>query len=131
MPLVEWKDEYRTGIASVDHEHEALIRLLNDLHAEVQGAAEIDSVLAFFGEVHARISAHFALEERIMRKQRYDQYLDHKSDHERLLDGIRDIADDYEAGLYGDFKEVLSAHLGEWFTQHFKTRDARMHKILG
>ena len=31
-----------------------------------------------------------------MRERRYDQLIQHKADHERLLDEIRDIMDDFE-----------------------------------
>ena len=131
MTLVDWRDEFRTGIDSVDHEHESMIRLLNDLHAGLEADAGADAVIEFLGEVYARIAAHFALEEKIMRERGYDQYADHKADHERLLDGIRDIMEDYEAGAYADYDEALSTHLRDWFTEHFKTKDARLHKMLG
>ncbi len=131
MSLVEWRDEFRTGIASVDHEHESLIALLNELHGRIQGGSDEEAVADFLGEVYARIAAHFALEERIMRERGYDEYQDHKADHEHLLDGIRDIMEDHAHGAYADFDAALSAHLQAWFTQHFKTRDARLHRILG
>ncbi len=131
MTLVQWRDEYRTGIASVDYEHEALIQILNDLHAQLDGSAEKQAVANFLGEINTKISAHFALEEKIMRDCGYDQYADHKADHERLLDGIRDIMDDFDRDIYFRYEEVLAAHLRDWFTQHFKTRDARLHKMLG
>lgn len=131
MTLVQWRDEFRTGIASVDYEHEVLIQILNDLHARLAGSVEKQAVANFLGEINAKISAHFALEEKIMRDCGYDQYTDHKADHERLLDGIRDIMDDFDRGDYLDYDEALAAHLRDWFTQHFKTRDARLHKMLG
>lgn len=131
MTLVQWRDEFRTGIASVDHEHEALIQVLNDLHAQLAGTVEQQTVANFLGEINVKISAHFALEERIMRERGYDQYADHKADHERLLDGIRDIMDEFDRGAYLDYDEVLAAHLRDWFTRHFNTKDARLHKMLG
>jgi len=130
MTLVEWRDDFRIGIASVDHEHQGLIRLLNELYAEIKDAGDRAAVERFLGEVNAKISAHFALEEKIMRERGYDQYADHKADHERLLDGIRDIMDDYETGAYADYGEALGVHLRDWFAEHFRTRDARMHKML-
>jgi len=62
-----------------------------------------------------------------MREQGYDEYEDHKADHERLLDEIRDIMDEYEDRTGLDEKD-FGARLGIWFTQHFKTKDARFHK---
>ena len=57
------------------------------------GAQAVSEVL---GEIHARIAAHFALEEKIMREAHYDRFEAHKEDHEHLLDEIRDIMDAYE-----------------------------------
>jgi hypothetical protein len=48
-----------------------------------------------------------------------------------LLDQIRDIMDDYEAGAYSDAGEVLAITVRDWFVNHFKTKDARLHGMLG
>lgn len=126
MALIDWDARFSVGIASVDHEHREMIRLINELHAQLGGG----SVAGFLGEIYARISAHFALEEKIMRKHHYDQYEDHKADHERLLDEIRAIMDDYEdKRIYQD--EILAGRLRSWFGDHFRKRDARLHLFLG
>jgi hemerythrin len=83
----------------------------------------------FLGEIYARISAHFALEESLMRAKRYAHFDEHKADHERLLDEIRDIMDDYEDRRIFD-AEQLAQRLGTWFTVHFRTHDARLHRNL-
>ncbi len=98
MALIVWRKEFETGIAEVDHEHQELVELINQLHAQLGGDTTKETVSRFLGEVFARISAHFALEETVMRKHRYDEYQAHKAEHEILLDEIRDIMDDYEAG---------------------------------
>ncbi len=131
MALVEWRDDFKIGIDSVDYEHRQMIELINDVHAKLSNDAPQNEILAFLGEVFTRISAHFALEERIMRGWQYDQYEDHKADHERLLDEIRDIMDGFEAGTIAAAERELSARLNAWFTEHFKTKDARLHRHLG
>ena len=65
-----------------------------------------------------------------MRQHGYDEYQDHKADHERLLDGIRDIMDDFESGDYDGLTEDLSRHLQDWFVEHFKTKDSRLHRMI-
>lgn len=130
MTLIDWRDEFEIGIESVDHEHKELIELINALHANLAGDTSIESVSVFLGEIFSRISAHFALEEKVMRDLRYDEIDAHKEDHETLLDDIREIMDAHEAGEYVDFEDLLSDHLQAWFTEHFRTRDARLHKFL-
>ncbi len=131
MTLIEWRSDFETGVADVDLEHRELVDLINELHGQLGSDAEPDTVSAFLGEVFARISAHFALEESVMRKHNYDEYEAHKTDHEKLLDDIRDIMDDFEAGQFDNYDEALSGAVRDWFVNHFKTKDARLHKMLG
>ncbi len=131
MALLNWSPTYETGNDAVDHEHRELIALLNALHDNLDKNAPQDDTQAFLGEVFAKISAHFALEESMMRRSAYDEYEDHKEDHENLLDEIRDIMEAYNAGAYTDLDRELADTLGTWFGQHFATRDARLHGKLG
>jgi hemerythrin-like metal-binding protein len=131
MALLEWKDEFAVGVASVDHEHRQLIGLINELHAGLAGRPAKDAIARVLGEIYTKIAAHFALEERVMRERRYDQYDDHKADHERLLDEIRDIMERQEADVYFNYETALANELGDWFGIHFRTKDARLHKALG
>jgi hemerythrin len=127
MALITWRQEFETGIAEVDHEHRELVALIDRLADEVAAGADQERVRRFLGEVFARIAAHFALEESVTRKQGYDEYAAHKAEHESLLDDIREIMDEAEAG----YAETLSTTAGDWFVGHFKTKDARLHKKLG
>jgi len=130
MGLLQWENRYSVGIEAVDHEHRELVDLINRLHekATVQGSKV--AVLGFFGDLYKAISAHFALEERFMREKRYDQLPQHKSDHERLLDEIRDIMEDYEVNDVFDEK-TLAQRIDAWFSRHFESHDARLHRALG
>jgi hemerythrin-like metal-binding protein len=129
MALLQWKDQYSVGIAAVDYEHKELIDLINRLHDELTAGDKKLSASAFFGDLFRGISAHFALEERFMRERRYDQLVQHKDDHERLLDEIRDIMDEFEERDVASAE--LRARLDAWFSRHFETHDARLHKALG
>lgn len=129
MSLIEWDEKYSVGVAAVDHEHRELIGLVNEAHDRLMCPGAAEAVMDFLGEIFARISAHFALEEQIMRARNYDQYGGHKADHERLLDEIRDMMDDYEDGeLFSD--DLFAQQLQAWFAGHFSTHDARLHRNL-
>lgn len=130
MTLLQWKPSFSLGIPAVDLEHREMISAINDVYGKLQAQspapAAIDAVL---GEIHAGISAHFALEEAIMRRANYDEYAAHKEDHEALLDQIRDLmdifSDDPQRG-----GEELERRLSDWFGEHFSSYDARLHHAL-
>jgi hemerythrin len=129
MTLLIWKPEFSVGDAAIDHEHELMIQQINNLYDQLGSSVDVEAVEAALGEIHADISAHFALEERLMREAGYGEYADHKEDHEELLDQIHELIDDYyrspESG-----QELLSQKLPDWFGRHFATFDARLHKKL-
>jgi len=128
MTYIEWRPEFATGIPDVDHEHRELIEWINRaLAACGQTGDARATVTELLGEIYARIAAHFALEERVMKSSNYDQFALHKRDHERLLDELRDIMDDHEASS-GAIGERLAARLTPWFSDHFRTQDARFHR---
>ena len=130
MALIDWKDEFAIGIPAVDFEHRELIELINQLHAQLtQPGAPPDAVADFLGEINGRIGAHFALEEKEMRDRHYDQLAIHKADHERLLDEIRDLMDQYEDNQ-GFSEQELARRLNGWFAVHFSSHDARLHRHL-
>jgi hemerythrin len=130
MGLLHWETRYSVGIAEVDHEHRELVDLINRLYEEARGRGSKVAVLGFFGDLFRAISAHFALEERVMRERGYDQLTQHKNDHERLLDEVRDIMEDYEVTDLFD-EQLLAQRLDAWFSRHFETHDARLHHALG
>ena len=130
MGLLHWEKRYSVGIGAVDHEHQELIGLINRLYDEATSQGSKEAVVGFFGDLFMAISAHFALEERFMRERHYDQVTQHKNDHERLLDEIRDIMEDFEASARFD-QQLLAQRLDAWFSRHFETHDARLHSALG
>jgi hemerythrin len=127
MTLIAWRDEFSVGVESVDQEHREMIELINGLDSAMAQDADCITVISTLGEIYARISAHFALEEKFMRETRYPQFPEHKGDHESLLDQLRDIMDGVEdEGGYDEAE--LSAALSDWFTVHFRTHDALLHR---
>ena len=127
MAIIEWTSEFELDIVDVDKEHRELIGLINELHEGIESGTDTAGILAGLQEIYRQISAHFATEERHMRDVRYMSYAEHKEDHEILLDDLRDIMEQVEsAGAYP--KGRLSRDLVYWFSEHFRTHDARLHR---
>ena len=95
MSLLEWKSEFSVGIESMDYEHQKMITMINELYDEMSQRKDPDSIEQFLGDIHAAISAHFALEERMMEDADYAEFEAHKADHEDLLDQIGDMMDEF------------------------------------
>lgn len=129
MNLIQWKPSFALGIPSVDLEHQEMIGLINEAYDRLEDRGDPVAIEAMLGEIHAGIAAHFALEERLMREAGYAEYQAHKEDHERLLDQIMDLMDDYASDTEAG-RERLQRGLSDWFSVHFASFDARMHGAL-
>lgn len=128
MALIEWREEFCTGVPGVDYEHQQLIKEINNIYTLVDDEADRDTIIDNLGDIYGSISAHFALEEQMMEKHNYDHFKEHQADHERLLDDIRDITEEFELQTKLDdakFKQKLN----DWFQVHFSTHDSRLHNL--
>lgn len=131
MSLIQWRDEYATGVASVDHEHKELIGVLNETAEKIAPGCDADEVRDHLVEIHERISSHFALEEKVMLDRAYPKFSDHKNDHDRLLDEIGDILEDVDLNEALAAQKELVLRLDRWFSVHFATFDKELHVLAG
>ncbi len=116
MAYFDWNAAYDTGIPGIDYEHRRLVALLNEIHELILTGAEPRKVAALLGDFHALATAHFALEERIMRDQHFPGLRERQDTHHRLLDQVREIMDGHDAGSYGA-GENLPETLRKWLSE--------------
>lgn len=128
MELIKWNDQFATGISGVDHEHEELIASINSFCLNLEQDTAKDELINILNNIYATIHSHFMLEEKVMKKNAYDEYQQHRDEHAKLLDDIRDITMDLESSAGFD-PQQLTQKLTNWFLTHFKTHDARLHKL--
>lgn len=116
MPYIEWNPQLETGVAGIDYEHRRLVQLLNDIHELIVAGAEPHRIADMLADFHTLATAHFALEEKIMRDRKYPAFAERRETHRRLLDQVREIMDAYDAGSYRVGKS-LPATLRQWLFQ--------------
>ncbi len=127
---IVWSDDYLIGIEELDYEHRCLIEDINKLHRDLLKQADMDRIEDTLGSIHARIQAHFALEERVMVSHDYPHYPEHKAEHERLLDEYTELMTTFERDPNLDNREIIQGVLGQWLVGHILTSDKKMSLIL-
>ena len=116
MAYLDWNPAFETGIPGIDYEHHRLVDMLNEINEMISNEVEPHKVADTLGGLHALATAHFALEERIMRDQKYARLEGRQQIHYRLLDEVRDIMDAYESGSFRVGKS-LPETLKEWLAK--------------
>lgn len=129
MTLIEWNPRFEIGVESIDRDHRRLIELINRLHASMCTGATPENVAAGLDSIHARIAAHFALEEKLMIAAGFPGFAEHKLDHDTLLEEIVEIRDSVVSD--GDYSaQELTHSLDRWFSDHVRTFGAKLHGEL-
>lgn len=113
MAYLDWNPAFETGIPGIDYDHRRLVGLLNDIDAMIRDEVESQDVAAALAELHALATAHFALEEKIMRDQKYAGLAGRQQIHYQLLDEVREVMDAYEDGSSGS-GGTLPGALRQW-----------------
>jgi len=121
MPnLIEWSKKYESGIEFIDYEHSKLIELINELYNKQCLNEPKGTVADCFGRLHARVAAHFALEENLMREKKFGSFKSHKRSHEMMLEDLRDMMDEHQENIFADHPDLLAQRLTDWLSQHFR-----------
>lgn len=130
MPLIQWSDTFETGHADIDKDHQELVGLINGLHVKLQKTKhDHDEIAEFLDRIYSQVSSHFAVEEKIMLEKNFKDFEEHKLDHDLLLEDIQHILEEFDTGGYDNFETQLSKRLSNWFSVHFRTRDAEWHSL--
>ncbi len=128
--LFEWDDSFLIGIEELDYEHKVLIDDINRLHEELARHDRKSEIEKCLGNIYARMHAHFALEEHVMKDHEYKFFDEHKREHDELLDSYTEhmlqILNDTGASTGTSIEETLK----RWVMYHIITSDKKMSLMV-
>ncbi len=127
---ITWTDDLLIGIDELDYEHRMLIKDINLLHQELLGHDSKNKIKDTLGDIHARMQAHFALEEHFMLENAYPYYIVHKAKHDELLDKYTDFLVHFESeGGTPDCQQIEEI-LRNWIVDHIVASDKKMSLMI-
>ncbi|MDH3947377.1 MAG: bacteriohemerythrin [Gammaproteobacteria bacterium] len=128
--LFKWDDSFLIGIDELDHEHKVLIDDINRLHDELARHEEKSEIEKCLGDICARMQAHFALEEHVMKEHGYKFFDEHKREHEKLLDGYTECMAQFLNDTSTPFSSPIENNLKHWVLTHIVTSDKKMSLMV-
>ncbi len=127
---IVWSDDFLIGIEELDYEHRRLVDDINKLHQQLLENDDADRVSGTLGSIHARMQAHFALEEHVMQAHEYPHYREHKEEHDRLLDDYTEHMSRFAADPASEDSRALEATLRQWTIEHILGSDKKMSQMI-
>jgi hemerythrin len=126
---MEWNDNFKIGVVSVDSQHEELVNLLNKLQTSIKLG---DDQKAFANTIRALVdytNYHFSTEEEFMSSIRYPKLDIHKTIHEKLISDVKNILIGLKQG--NPVRAIsLMRFLNDWVCKHILEEDLEIGKFI-
>jgi hemerythrin-like metal-binding protein len=122
--LIEWTPEMSVGNAAIDHDHQNLIALFNQLGlSQIVGNRHVVSWV--LDEMVNYTLSHFQREEELLEKCNYPDLENHRRIHHNAVTKIKEIRQQYNLGLRDHIETELIAFLSNWLSDHILGEDRK------
>jgi hemerythrin-like metal-binding protein len=122
MALMTWRDQYSVGVETLDNQHKAILRILNEIHAaSLKGKAQ-EVAGPLLSQLLSLASEHFSTEERLMASIKFPGLPGHRAEHQRLTGKLREFVSRHEKGDASAYTQLLH-FLRDWLNQHMQSED--------
>ena len=128
--LFEWDESFLIGIEELDHEHKVLIDDIKRLHEELTRHDQKLEIEKCLGDIYARMQAHFALEEHVMKEHEYEYFDEHKREHDDLLDSFTEYMLQFLNDADVSTSITVEGPLKHWVLNHIITSDKKMSLMV-
>ena len=127
--MFEWNDEFSTGIASIDAQHQGLFSIGAELYAAMSVGQAKERMGAILTRLVQYTAAHFAYEERLMQLHGYPDYAAHKAQHDELTRDVQRFYKEFQGGQIAISVPLLS-FVDDWLKHHIGHSDQGYAKLL-
>ena len=136
MPVI-WRDQMSVANDNIDRDHRYLICLFNSIEMSMNRDDRLELLPAFFQQLLDYTKYHFEREEKIQLKMQFSDYMNHKMEHQRIIENLEQVNGQLQKCVGGDVgsldaafnKEVL-ALAREWIIDHLLKTDRELQPLL-
>lgn len=129
MDWIAWDETLETGHAGLDAEHKALAQLFNRLRDAVAGGEGKAACATVLDGIIDQTKAHFELEQRLMKQQRYPRAEQHAAEHAMLLRQALDYREKFDLNDAAA-RSTLSKFPEVWLAYHILFSDKDLAAFL-
>ena len=129
MKDLVWDKTLSVEVKEIDEDHRRLVELFNILsHSVVEGDAA-DYIEAVLEELITCTVWHFRHEERLMLKYGYEDFSEHKTEHQDLIESATALQQKFlQEGKLVSSEDI--EFLEHWLTEHILVADMKLGSYL-
>jgi hemerythrin len=130
MAFYEWCDMLETGIPDVDEQHNAVLRVLNDLHESLNLGKGKEEIVRVMDSLMRYTTNHHETEEKLMQEHGYPELSAHRSEHLALRQNAAFFQECWMKTPDSVRSMALVKLFSEWFITHIENTDFRYVEFL-
>ena len=124
-----WDKTLSVEVEEIDEDHRRLVELFNILNNSVVEGGTTIYIEAVLEELISCTVWHFRHEERLMIKYGYDGFLEHKTEHQELIDSAKALQQKFlQKGKLASSEDI--EFLEHWLTGHILVADMKLGAYL-
>lgn len=128
MKFIEFNDDVSCTFKEIDNQHVGMINIANDLYDAIL-ISNREKISKLLEELVLDLQSHFEYEETLMKETKFQGYISHKLEHDRVLKHTRDDAAAYKSGKINFGTENMKS-FKTWFYNHLDFNDKKLGKFL-
>jgi hemerythrin len=129
FPMMVWTERFSIGLKKIDHQHQQLFKIINELRAHQNAAAGSEFIAEILDRMTKYTDYHFKTEERVMMEYGYPEYASQVREHTEFKAKTARSCVDHMTGKTDISGEML-AYLENWLTNHILKSDLRFKYFL-
>lgn len=114
----------QTGHCNIDDDHDELLSLA----IGIPGISDND-LLAAFGQMHARFTEHFAMEDLLMAAGDFSSRQCHLDEHAAVLQSFSEVSALLQRGMFQPAR-AMAKQLSKWLPEHIDALDRHLAKFV-
>jgi len=127
--FIIWKDDYSVGHVKIDDHHKHVIAIINNFYVAIQEGLVQKELNKILEKLFKYTQFHFKLEERLMEKHQFPDFLKHKNIHDRMVQKTGALRRQNFHREDTTTSETMS-FLKEWWLNHICIMDMQYKSYL-
>lgn len=119
---LEWDEKYSVGVTVLDHQHQQMFRMINDLVNIIQGVPEKERIARLLDAIVEYKRVHFATEEGYFREFNFEGAAEHIAEHRKFDEALNGLREKHAGDTFGLAFELID-FLEDWLVQHLLHTD--------
>lgn len=130
MSLLQWKEEYNTGIQKMDEQHKKWMSIINQFYDQLQKREMHDNLGELLYKAIDYTNFHFSEEEKMMETYHFSGLEQQKKEHAEIRSKLSEMEKRYKEGRL-DISLPVTSEMKSWFNRHISKLDNEYGKEIG